>query len=943
MPPGIRLEITVDDKGTPVLRQFASTAQQVEDKLGTGVAEGAQRATRATDSLTTSIRGAISQGVGIAAGFTGFQAVASLISAAGSAITSFQDGLTRANTLIPGQTALQKQLREEVQRLPAALGTSAELAQGLYAVLSTGIKPAEAVGFLATSAELAKAGFAELDTATLAISKSLQVYGFETRRAGEVSDILFNTVNLGQGTLQEFAGALPNVLVISKALGVSFTDASAGLATLSNAFKSPAEAATGLRSLFAQLTANADEFAIRGVNIREVIREKGLLGALDALRTLTQGNAEAFRQFIPDIEGQQAALTLTGAQYEKFIENQQKLSNSQGSVRKAFQETTLTVGSALSALTGEFGRYAQAFESAIGSPSRFVSSALQGTANLIKSARESLEVRRTQAQAEEAFEESINQSTLAVQRHGVALTDQFGKAKENIRVTEDFAKALDTERTNVRAAEAAIKNFGEKSQAELERLAGAAELNFAQIFEHGKETPQNLLKLWEKSTAAIIAAYGQLTPGLRLLDKDLRDQAARTAISIEEAYKRFSIVTTEELQRVATRSIAAFQEILKEGKAPPEELLKIWQRILDEISKAGFKTLPPGFQQITAQMQEIARKAGVELPKPFLDAFNKINVSGSKVTDGFKQGLNELSKLLDVGGKALPGFEDQARKLQERLGLVRKTTDEVEEAAKRAGDTGEKQFNKYGQAVARASKETQRLLDLKIQVETPFADDLEGLRKQFLDTQKLIADIANGIFLPGLSLEGREALLKRYREILAEIQARLTLIEGQTDTITGTTGTPTLTSPTVSVPTGGGAPGLLPGRPGVPPLLITPGPLLPTLPPIVGPPNPPGFIPLVPLGGRVPGPFGGSGGGVGAAGGGSSTTVLPDDGRFRTPPPERGGGAPERGGLLTNTPTLTGVTLNINVSTAALTRGAAQDLAAYLAPALRELQRRGEI
>src|SRR5204862_4526901 len=105
--------------------------------------------------------------------------------------------------------AIQQQLRDEIVQLPPVLGSTTELAKGLYEVLSSGIEPAKSVAFLETSARLAKAGLSDLDSSTLALTKTMAAYRIPTEQAADVSEILFKTVVQGQGHLHDFAQAFP--------------------------------------------------------------------------------------------------------------------------------------------------------------------------------------------------------------------------------------------------------------------------------------------------------------------------------------------------------------------------------------------------------------------------------------------------------------------------------------------------------------------------------------------------------------------------------------------------------------------------------------------------------------------------------------------------------------------------------------------------------------
>ena len=239
------------------------------------------------------------------------------------------------------------------------MGPRRILAKGLYEVLSSGIEPAKAVQFLETSANLAKAGLGQLDTATAALTKTMQAFKIPTEEAARVSDVLFKTVEIGQGSLQQFAQAFPQVTQIAAGLGLSLTDTANAMATLTQTFRNADTAATGFRSLLAQLIQNSDKFLALGINIKQVISEQGLLGVVRTLQQVSQGSSERLKTFVNDIEGFNAAAALTGPQFQTLIKNQEAFKNATGSVANAVKEQTQTATAAWQGFTTSVSKLAQ--------------------------------------------------------------------------------------------------------------------------------------------------------------------------------------------------------------------------------------------------------------------------------------------------------------------------------------------------------------------------------------------------------------------------------------------------------------------------------------------------------------------------------------------------------------------------------------------------------
>ena len=256
--------------------------------------------------------------------------------------------MANVNTLLGKGSAGQfSALREQLLALPPALGSSTELAKGLYSALSGGIEASRAVDFVATAAKAAKAGMADLSVATDALATVLQGYKLDAGEATRVSDLMFQTVNVGKGTFQEFSRAFATVAPIASTMGVNLEELSATLGTLSFAFPSAAEGAQGLRSVLSNLIQNGEKFAAIGINVQKVISEEGLTGLFKRLNEATKGNLAAVQELIPDVQGLQAVLATVGPMAEKQAANLQVMATAAGSTGEAFKKTQDSMSASL--------------------------------------------------------------------------------------------------------------------------------------------------------------------------------------------------------------------------------------------------------------------------------------------------------------------------------------------------------------------------------------------------------------------------------------------------------------------------------------------------------------------------------------------------------------------------------------------------------------------
>jgi hypothetical protein len=241
MPPVV-LSIEVDDHGAiRAVQQLGSEVQRTGQQVGQSaqpLAQVAQAATQVKSGFLATAQSALAFGAAVGGVQLGESALAGVFQAVVGQVGAFDAAMANVNTLGIKSADVQAQLRTQLLQLPPALGDATTLAKGLYEVLSSGIEPAKAVAFLETSANLAKAGLGQLDTATVALTKTMQAFRIPTEDASKVADLLFKSVEIGQGSLQNFAQSFPQVTQISASLGLSFLDTANALATLTQTFKS---------------------------------------------------------------------------------------------------------------------------------------------------------------------------------------------------------------------------------------------------------------------------------------------------------------------------------------------------------------------------------------------------------------------------------------------------------------------------------------------------------------------------------------------------------------------------------------------------------------------------------------------------------------------------------------------------------------------------------
>jgi TP901 family phage tail tape measure protein len=271
-----------------------------------------------TSNETQRIAGKAMLGVGIAA-------AAGLALAVRSAV-QFEQRMRNVATISGDVEKNFGAAGDAVLEMSGRLGIGAnELAEGLYDVASAGFQGASGMQILEVAAVAAQAGLSTTAVAARAITGALNAYGMSVSQASDVSDIFFQTVNLGIVTFEELAQNVGDFMGTANVLGVSLDKASASFATITLAGVPAAEAATSLNAVMTQMLSpsvalTATMQALGYESGQAMVKSLGLQGALQLMRTTTGENTAAFAALFPEVRAMRGAIALTaqdGATYNR--------------------------------------------------------------------------------------------------------------------------------------------------------------------------------------------------------------------------------------------------------------------------------------------------------------------------------------------------------------------------------------------------------------------------------------------------------------------------------------------------------------------------------------------------------------------------------------------------------------------------------------------------
>lgn len=226
-----------------------------------------------------------------------------------------------------------------------------ELADALFFVTSAGLRGADAMDVLVSSAKASTSGLGETSTIADLVTSAMNAYGSENLTAAKATDILVAAVREGKAEAAELAASMGQVLPLSSELGVSFDQVAATQAAMTKTGTNASEAATQLKSIMAGLikpSKQAEEtlagMGTSSAKMRKAIREDGLLSALMDLREMTNKYGdEAMSRVFPNIRALMGVLDLMGSNLEGNIKTFDAVKNSTGSLDKAFQAASETL------------------------------------------------------------------------------------------------------------------------------------------------------------------------------------------------------------------------------------------------------------------------------------------------------------------------------------------------------------------------------------------------------------------------------------------------------------------------------------------------------------------------------------------------------------------------------------------------------------------------
>lgn len=211
----------------------------------------------------------------------------------------------------------------------------------LYEGISAGLKYEDSIKFVGEAEKLAVGSKADLTSTTKTLISTLNAYGESTDQAGKYSDILFQTIKVGQTTMPELSSSLAQVTGLASSGKVPFETLGAAIAALTASGLPTSQAITGIKSALENIikpSEKAEKMAASlGVKFdAQALAAKGLDGVLNDVYKATGGNITKMAELFGSVEGLNAVMVLASDKAGKFKESLEAMKGAAGSTTEAY-------------------------------------------------------------------------------------------------------------------------------------------------------------------------------------------------------------------------------------------------------------------------------------------------------------------------------------------------------------------------------------------------------------------------------------------------------------------------------------------------------------------------------------------------------------------------------------------------------------------------------
>lgn len=242
----------------------------------------------------------------------------------------FERSMAEVTTISETVTNNLGKFKKEIIEMSTEIPVPAdEAAKALYQIVSAGHDGAAGMEVLRVSAKAAVGGVTETVTAADAITSILNAYKKSAGEAESISDQLFTTVRLGKTTMGELGHSISQAIPIAASFGIESEQVLAAIATLTKSGTPTAQAVTQVRAAIKAASEQMGDGYFKTHTFQQGLQE---------IAEKAGGSEAKLRELVPEIEGMNGILGLTGINAQTAASDLDELTRSVGATELAFQK-----------------------------------------------------------------------------------------------------------------------------------------------------------------------------------------------------------------------------------------------------------------------------------------------------------------------------------------------------------------------------------------------------------------------------------------------------------------------------------------------------------------------------------------------------------------------------------------------------------------------------
>ena len=338
-------------KTEDALSEVADTAEKATeelDKFGKESEEAAEKSEEFGDESQNAITGL--EEVLTAAGIVmALHEIGAAFVECSDAAAEFETSMAVVSTIADSTVLSSEQISAQIKQVSRDTAIAVtDLADATYGAISASVATADAVAFVEQANQLAVGGFTSQATAVDVLTTAINAYGLSADKAGQLSDYLVTTQNLGKTTVDQLASSIGMVIPSAAAFNVQMDNLSTAYAILTANGVQTAQSTTYLKAMFTELASAESEVAQvlqeeTGQSFAELMEQGYSLGdVMQILGDSVDGNTTAFMNMWGSMEAGSGAVSLYNSGAEKYAQVLDQMQQSAGATSKAYETMTNT-------------------------------------------------------------------------------------------------------------------------------------------------------------------------------------------------------------------------------------------------------------------------------------------------------------------------------------------------------------------------------------------------------------------------------------------------------------------------------------------------------------------------------------------------------------------------------------------------------------------------